>query len=343
MAGSLSGIPLSQQFDSNGNLLKGAVLYIFNANTTTPQLMYQDVALTVPHVYPLPVDSNGRIPMFYLADGSVHARFQDKDGNILFDIQSILVIGPSAGAAPSGGVDANAILSTGDMKFRPTSEILAGWVRANGRTIGSAISGAAERANADVAALFSYLWNNFPDTIATVSGGRGANGPADFAANKTITVPDFRARSAIGLADMGNADSGRLANVTFSIGGALVAASSGGLGTFALAQAQLPAVNFTHSGTTLSAETPHRHFGYSTDSGINITLTNSNRPQFAGFFGGDGATNIGAGNADCTIGLSSAQTVGLTIAAQGVAASGGSGTVLQNMPPFITGTWYMRL
>lgn len=330
MAGSLSGIPLSQQFDSNGKLLVGALLYTFNANTTTPQTMFQDVALTIPHVYPLPTDSNGRIPMFYLADGSVHVRLTDAVGNPLYDNLSVLVIGPSAGAAPSGGVDPNAILSTGDMKWRPTSEILPGWVRSSGKSVGSAISGATERANADTAALFSYLWSNFDDTRCPVSGGRGVSAVADFAANKTIGTFDMRGKGAFGLADMGNADSGRLDNVTFSVGGKLVAASSGGLGTFALAQAQLPAVNFVHSGTTLN-DPQHTH---PVVGGAGQVF------QGAGTFhySSSGGSDVGT----VTITLSPAST-GITVSAQGTAASGGIGTVIQNMPPFATGTWYVRL
>lgn len=79
----------------------------------------------------------------------------------------------------------------------------AGWVLASGRTIGSAASGASERANADTQALFTLLWNSMADTEAPVSGGRGASAAADFAANKTITLPDARGRTLAGLENMG--------------------------------------------------------------------------------------------------------------------------------------------
>ena len=42
------------------------------------------------------------------------------------------------------------------------------------------------RANADTAWLFTFLYNNFSNTLAPVSGGRGANAAADYAAHKTI-------------------------------------------------------------------------------------------------------------------------------------------------------------
>jgi len=56
--------------------------------------------------------------------------------------------------------------------------VRSGFVRANGRTIGSATSGATERANADAQALFEYLWNT--DANLAVSTGRGASSNADW-------------------------------------------------------------------------------------------------------------------------------------------------------------------
>lgn len=73
-----------------------------------------------------------------------------------------------------------------------------GWLKANGTTIGSAASGATNRANADTEALFSLLWVNFDNATLPIqtSGGvattRGASAAADFAANKRLPVPDFR-------------------------------------------------------------------------------------------------------------------------------------------------------
>ena len=78
-----------------------------------------------------------------------------------------------------------------------------GYLLLDGRTIGSAASGASSRANADVANLYSYLWNNVADAYAAVSGGRGASAAADFAANKTLQLPDFRGYSPVGKAAIG--------------------------------------------------------------------------------------------------------------------------------------------
>lgn len=72
-----------------------------------------------------------------------------------------------------------------------------GWLVCNGSTIGNATSGATGRANADTETLFNLLWNNWANAQAAVSGGRGATSSADFAANKTITIPDFKGRTSV--------------------------------------------------------------------------------------------------------------------------------------------------
>lgn len=85
--------------------------------------------------------------------------------------------------------------TTGDVKATFKSSADTGWVMMNDGTIGNGSSGGTTRANADTEALFTLLWNNVSDTYAAVSGGRGANAAADFAANKTIALPKSLGRS----------------------------------------------------------------------------------------------------------------------------------------------------
>lgn len=108
-----------------------------------------------------------------------------------------------------------------------------GWVRLNGRTIGSASSAATERANADCEALFLYLWDNLDDTRAPVSGGRGGSAAADWASNKRITLPSARDRVLVGMATMGNSDAALISLFDTTIMG-----NTGG------------AEGHTHTGTT---------------------------------------------------------------------------------------------
>jgi hypothetical protein len=73
-----------------------------------------------------------------------------------------------------------------------------GYLVADGRTIGSALSGASARANADALALFTVLWTHYTNTvlpIQTSAGGastRGASADADFTANKRMPLPEAR-------------------------------------------------------------------------------------------------------------------------------------------------------
>jgi len=99
-------------------------------------------------------------------------------------------------------VVANAASQTGfvQMCLNPLAAgVPTGYILANGLTIGNASSNGTNRANADTAALFTYLWNNYPNTSLPIytSGGiastRGANAAADYAANKALAVPELRA------------------------------------------------------------------------------------------------------------------------------------------------------
>ncbi len=153
MAGTIS-LSLSQQFNSQGAPLAGGRLYFFQAGTTTPQSAYQDSGLTIPHANPIILDAAGRIPQFFLADGSIKIRLDSETGVTQLAADGILVIGAASGGGGGSPVDATTVLQTGDIKVRYGTGVHTGWVRANGRTIGSATSGATERANADAEALF---------------------------------------------------------------------------------------------------------------------------------------------------------------------------------------------
>jgi microcystin-dependent protein len=85
----------------------------------------------------------------------------------------------------------NSAFTTGDTKLTLKTTADTGWIMGAAGSIGDGSSGATQRANADTSALFTLLWNNFNNTLCPVSGGRGASAAADFAAHKTITLPDM--------------------------------------------------------------------------------------------------------------------------------------------------------
>lgn len=246
-AGTIS-LSLTQQFGQDSKVLSGGKLFFIQAGTvSTPQNAFQDSALTIPWPNPITLDARGFVPQLFFADGNIKVRLTDKNGVTIFTADNLLVVGPSGGGGGGGTVDPTTILATGDLKVSYGTGILSGFVRANGRTIGSATSGATERANADTQALFQYLWG--ADANLSVSGGRGASAAADWAANKTITLPDWRGRALAGLDDMGNTASGRLTTGVFGTS-PIVLGAAGGAQTITLLQSDLPNVAPTIDAST---------------------------------------------------------------------------------------------
>ena len=215
MAGTIP-LSMTQQLDSAPPFapLAGGRLYIIQAGTTsTPQNAFQDSALTLPLPNPIILDAAGRLPQFFLADGSIKVRLTDVNGVEKLVADGLIVTGASSGGGGGSPVDPTTVLQTGWLQHIYGTGVVTGFVRCNGRTIGSATSGATERANADTSALYSFLWNG--DANLVVSTGRGASAAADFAANKTIALPDFRGRVLAGLDDMGSSAAGRLTATYF--------------------------------------------------------------------------------------------------------------------------------
>lgn len=244
---------LSQQFDSLGKPLNGCKLYLYAAGTTTPQFAYQDAALTIAHPWPLVCDSAGRLPQFYLADGTIKIRLTSSTGvnqgyGGAGTIDGITVIGASSGSGSGTVVDPTTLLQTGALQPFYGTGARTGFVRANGRTIGSATSGASERANSDCQELFEHLWTE--DANLSVSTGRGASAAADWSANKTIALPDWRGRALGFLDDMGNSAAGRLTATYFGTAATALGAASTGLESRTIQTSWLPP--YTPAGSFVS-------------------------------------------------------------------------------------------
>lgn len=186
-------------YDTTGALARGAKAYFYAAGTGTPITVYQNGALTTPWTYPVTAGNNGVLPAVYLPYVDYRVRITTSAGGVIFDQDNIENQPPQAPTT----VAESRLFGTGYIISRLTGGTLDGFVRMNGRTIGSASSSATERANADCEDLFTYLWNNLGDSIATVSGGRGSNAAVDWAANKTIVVPTMQGRLLSGVDDMG--------------------------------------------------------------------------------------------------------------------------------------------
>jgi hypothetical protein len=185
------------------------------------------------------------------------------------------------------------------------SSLPAGYVWANGLTIGDGSSGATGFADASTQALFTVLWNASTNTQLPVSGGRGANAAADFGAHKTITVPDKRGRVSAGRETMGgSAGTTRLTVAVSGIDGTLLATAGGDQNT-----------------------QQHNH-----------TLTDLGHIHTAQYFlgGPPGPNGLGGGGSSPSQVNTTSATTGITLAAFGTGAA-------QNAQPTIVCNYIIKL
>lgn len=317
MAGSIS-LSLSQQFDELGRPLSDGRLYVYAAETTTPQNAYQDSGLAVAHPWPVELDSAGRIPQLYFADGSIKIRLADQYGVTQIGADNVLVIGPST-TTSGDAVDPTTLVQTGQVALWYGTGVRTGFVRLNGRTLGSASSGATERANADTEDLFVFLYNE--DANLAVSGGRGASAAADFAANKRLTLPDYRGRVPCGLDDMGNSPAGILTAIHYGTDPTILGSASSAGQSRAIGTTNLPP--YTPAGTV--SITPAGTISQITPAG---TIT-------------DGAITIGGAATSAVAGTTAVAAAGHAFADVGPAiAATQSGSMFVGTPvtPTFTGT-----
>jgi hypothetical protein len=315
-------IPLAmmQQVDINGKPLAGCILYFFQAGTVgTPQNSYSDFGLSLGAASQVNCDQTGRLPMFWLADGLIQFRLTDAGGVVVIS-GTMQVLGPSSGGGGGGGtVDPTTIAATGDIKFRMTSETVAGWVKLNGTTIGNATSGASGRANADTQNLFVYLWTNCTNNHCPVSGGRGGSALADYNASKTLTLPSWQDKSPHGRDCMEGTCAGVLLSANISSGGGdgvdTPAAFGGGANTL-ITQTYLPNVAVPLTGTS---------------PGVSFTQWNGTGGTFAS--GGGTVFNP----------VRTSDLVNTALPAPQGTTTLGSGVAYPNIGPFVLGSWYVKL
>src|SRR5262245_6814504 len=236
----------------------GALAYFFSGGTTSPLTVYQDAGESAAYSHPVVADAFGRWPDIFVPYILAYdVQVKTADGVQLTYSQNIPNPDPVEVTVTP---DPIADVVTGMIHAEMINTTKAGYVRLNGRTIGNGVSGASERQNDDTEDLFTYLWNNLSDSIAPVSGGRGASAAADFdPGNKTITLPNWQGAMPVGLDDMGSSAGGFLGGLTFGTGNATTSGSRLGDNALTLALTQIPA--HAHSGTTNVDSPTHTHAG----------------------------------------------------------------------------------
>jgi hypothetical protein len=325
------GLSLTQRFDPvTAKPLNGGKLYFIQAGTTsTPQNAFQDSALTIPWPNPITLDAGGNIPQLFFADGQIKIRLTSAAGVTQIVADNILVVGASSGGGGGGTVDPTTIMQPGHVEVFYGTGVLTGFVRANGRTIGSATSGATERANADTSALFAFLWG--ADANLAVSGGRGASAAADYAANKTLTLPDWRGRSIAGLDDMGSSAAGRLTASYFGTA-ATVLGAAGGAEKQTIATSQVPTITSSNAAQSITVN-PLGSTGF--------FVPYSNASWFSTTTPATGAINImqSGGSLSFTSSFSGTNNISVTSNNTG----GGSPTPVVTAQPTMLATIYLKL
>lgn len=184
---------------------------------------------------------------------------------------------------------------TGDILVTAAT-VKGGYVPLNGGTIGNAASSASVRANADTALLFAYLYANFSNTLCPVSGGRGANAATDYAANKTITLPDAQARGLICIDNLGpgGTATGRLTGGLIAAGNATTPGSSGGEAAHTNLVTEMPA--HTHTVPLSTSGALANSNAVQNVLGTGPTATGSTGGAGSSSSGGTGASPVAANN-----------------------------------------------
>lgn len=282
MAGTFPGVSNAQQHDLSGLPLAGAQLFVYIGGTQILAQTFQDIGLAIVAQNPLIADAGGRVPLFFVADGTYRLRLVDSSGAIDsggFDYPQVPSIGASSGGGGGSAVDPTTVYNTGDLKLTLGAGIVAGYVRANGRTLGNAISGASELASPTAQALFVYIYNNFTDGECPVSGGRTGNALNDFNANKNIVIPDLRGCALFGNTQMGSGDNGALAGIAFTTRGAIAPYGKFGAALLLLNAGQVPPMpvalttSVTTTVTTGVTTSVTTTVGTSTTTTVTTTLT----------------------------------------------------------------------
>lgn len=324
---------LIPQIDPSGDPYSGMKAYFFDVNTTTPQIVYTDSALSIPHDHPVVANSSGRFPAVFFVEGSSHRLRTTTSADVTVDdVDGISVPVATPTEIPDSDTPPEKTITTGKIVMAWQAAAPNGFVRLNGRTIGSASSGAAERANADCEDLFIFLWDN--DVNLSVSGGRGGTATGDWSANKAIALPDWRGRGPVAPDSFGNSASGRITDAELGADSDLLGAA-GGDATHALTTAQLAA----HNHTVNITDPGHRHFVASED---NVSTpgapTNANQVAYIGNTG-DEKYSFQRGTSDATIARSSSATTGITAAS----VNNGSGDPHNNLQPSIIVPFFIKL
>lgn len=314
----LVGVQLFDKDASPVAFLSGGLVDIYLPTTTTPAAIFSDFGLTTPLANPFTLNTAGRFPAVYVADGAYRIRVKNSASVLQFDDDEVAAVTAAISSTPIV-VTAEQLWATGHLLVRYDDQPYAGFVRANGRTVGSATSGATERANVDCQPLFNLLWT-FAN-ITLTGGAKGASAAADWAANRQLVLPDMAGRLIGARDDLGDGAKSRITAATVT--GPTVVGAVGGAQTVTLDATMIPSHTHTFAGSALAGHT-HTYTDPTSGAGQNA----------AGAIGT--SQNSPTANAGTT-GSTSAGTPA------GTNSNTGGGLAHSNMPPVMLFTIYFKL
>jgi hypothetical protein len=272
----------------------------------------------------------GRIHASMIPDGSIEA------AKLASGVQANITAGVQGAA------------KTGDVKFKMTSVVDAGWLWMDGKTIGNAASGATSRANADTWELFLHLYKDQDNTLLPIQASNGSasvrtttgtpdeNALTDFNLNKRLPLPFANGCNFAALDNMGGTSRNLVTAAQADVLGGRVGAE-----TVPILRANLPAVNMTGSATDVA---DHRHHGL-----VGLTASESGGNPVTSSTQGTRAAVSGANSQNYEVKATNSEAnVARTSLAGGHGhvtntALGGSDTPLNKMPPTMFGYVLIKL
>lgn len=359
--GQASLMPNAKQtfVDGNGNPYAAGKVFMYVPNTTTKKNTWQNSGQTNLNVNPVILDAAGRATIFGI--GSYRQVLQDANGVSVWDGVTTAPL-TAAAPTPSGTGDfmplGNVMLIAGFTP--PTNYVMANGQALNRTTYADAlvaltvnssatcisgnttVSGISSTGQIRIGAPVEASCLAAGTTVSTIAGPTSITVSAAATANgattirvfnygngngsTTFNVPDLRGRVPAGGECFDGAACPSPSRLTTSFYGVSPNASGavGGAQSVTIVQGNLPAINFVHSGTTLTNPTPS-------------PITTSNLGTLNGKIitqsGADAIIGIGGGGAAISL---TQNTQATSVNAQGTAASGGSSTPFSIIQPTIT-------
>jgi len=98
--------PFIRGLDANADAVSGALLYIFEAGTTTPVTTYSDSSLTTAQAHPLVANAAGEFEQSFLESGTYKIRVADSGAVVLYENDDVRMADRPEGPIPFDDIEA---------------------------------------------------------------------------------------------------------------------------------------------------------------------------------------------------------------------------------------------